>query len=220
MKTLVRAFAVATALVASPALAADVIVDVPAPPVVDVAPAFTWTGAYVGVQLGFLNADLDATDAGVGLADADGFLGGVHAGYNFEVAGFVVGAYADIDFTNADIDDGFTFLGTDESAGEVDLIARGMLKVGTAFDRALIYAQGGFAYLQTDLSPVGIDEDVDDFGYAVGAGVDFAVTDNVIVGADYVFHRFDDFGDGDDEIGVDGVDINAHTFRAKLAYKF
>ena len=227
IRTLLAATAIAA--VSAPAFAADVIDVIPEPPVAVEVP-FSWTGAYVGGQIGFLNADISADTAAFNiLADADGFLGGVHAGFNGEFAGFVVGVYADIDFTSADIDLGEI----DPSIGDVDYIARGMVKAGAGLGRALLYAQGGFAYIEADIDALDaaftvdgntVDVvtdggDVDEFGYAIGAGVDFAVTDNVIVGADYIYHNFDGFGEELLGEGTD-IDVNAHTFRAKFAYKF
>ena len=231
----IRAFAAATALVAfaAPAMAADIIVDVPAPPVVVDTP-FTWTGAYVGVQVGYVNANGDFDDNIAGtpdlIVDADDIIGGVHAGFNYQFAsGFVLGAYVDIDGTNADIDV-FSTVGVGQAAvGEINYVARGMVKAGYAIDRALVYAQGGVAYIDADFDPLvtfsGAAENDSDWGYALGAGVDYALTDNVILGADYVYHRFDDLGIDPNILPATlgnplESEIDAHTFRAKLSYKF
>ena len=231
IRTLLAATAIAA--VSAPAFAADVIDVIPEPPVAVEVP-FSWTGAYVGGQIGYLNADIeiDVNDTVFDdqfslIADADGFLGGVHAGVNFELAGFVVGAYADIDFTSADIDLG----AIDPGVGDVNYVARAMAKVGAGLGRTLLYAQGGVAYIDADFDAgftfSGEDESDDEFGYVVGAGVDFAVTDNVIIGADYLYHNFDGLGETNAIVGdadVTGVnsdtDVDAHTFRAKFAYKF
>ena len=217
----------AVAALAVPAYAADVIEAIPAPPVAVEVP-FTWTGAYIGAQVGFLNAEVDVDIPGAPFnvkADADGFIGGVHAGYNFEFSGLVVGLYADIDATDANIDLG----AIDPKVGEVNYVARGMVKVGYALDRALVYAQGGVAHVDADFDPVfnasGVAESDSETGYVVGAGFDFAVTDNVTLGADYLYHNFDGLGEGDailGNIGGDNLesDVNAHTFRTKFAYKF
>ena len=218
MKTIIRAAAAALALSAAPALAADAIVDIPEPPVA-VAVPFTWTGAYVGAQVGYLDAfDMDNPIAGINQdVDIDGFIGGVHAGYNYQFAsGLVVGAYVDVDFTGADVDiENFA-----NQVGDANYVARGMAKVGYGLGRALAYGQLGVAYVDADLDGVlGNLGGIDSFGYAVGAGVDYAVTDKIIVGADYLYHNFDDFNDTS---GVDtsSIDLDAHTIRAKFSYKF
>ena len=192
------------------ALAADPapLPDAPAPAAVP----FTWTGAYVGAQLGYLDSDLDV--AGTPGA-ADGFVGGVHLGYDWQLGGnLLLGAYADVDFSDAEIEVGGA------RAGELDFVARGMAKLGYGgLDRTLLYAQGGIAYLSVDVPGLG-DPDLDEAGWAAGVGVDFAVSDKMAVGADYLYHEFDGVGSGSDQFGTDDVDVDAHTVRAKFRYKF
>ena len=242
IRALVASTVLGAALVATPALAADAIVDIPQPPVVvDVAPSFTWTGAYVGVQAGYSDFVADDNPVAGRDVDIDGFVGGVHAGYNYQFdngtgRGLVLGAYVDIDFGSLDIDlEGRT--GAPDpinGVGEIDYIARGMAKAGYGFGRVLGYVQGGVNYIDGSTSlPAGSlpalaerDGDIDGFGYSVGAGVDVAVTDNIVVGADYLF---EDFGSADEfrsdatalgTINNDSIDLDGHTFRAKLSYKF
>ena len=240
MKHLVRGLILTAAVISTPALAADVIVDAPAP--LDVAPSFTWAGGYIGGQIGYLDAtDSDNTIVGtnagavvVGGRDttADGFIGGIHAGYNFDLGGFVAGVYGDVDFSSASVDlqartaplPGPVLNGV----GDVDYIARGLVKAGYAVDRVFGYAQGGIAFVDLDIdTSIGgeiFDADLDSYGYAVGVGVDFAVTNNVTVGGDYLFHNFSDFDDVTGSLGTtissSALDLDAHTFRAKFAYKF
>ena len=219
MKTIIRAAAAALALCAAPALAADAIVDIPEPPVaVDV--PFTWTGGYVGAQFGYLDA---VDDNGNNIAtlggdvDIDGFIGGVHAGYNYQFAsGLVLGAYVDVDFTGADLD----LENVANQVGDANYVARGMVKAGVGVGRALVYAQGGLAYVDADLDGVlGNFGDIDSFGYAIGAGLDYAVTDKIVLGADYIYHNFSDFDDTGG-LNTSAVDLDAQTVRAKFSYKF
>ena len=229
MKTLLRISAATLALAAAPAFAADVIESIPTPPVAIEVP-FTWTGAYVGGQVGYLGASDDDADGieiiGVdddddgeidvigGDIDGDGFIGGIHAGYNYQFgSGLVLGAYADIDFASVDVD----IDGVADDVADVNYVARGMAKVGYGVGRALVYGQAGVAFVDIDLD--GTDDDLDSTGYALGAGVDYALTDNVILGADYLYHNFSVF---DDAGGLDtsDLDLDAHTVRAKFSYKF
>ena len=203
--------ATATCLPSGHALAADLIGS-PEP----VAVPFTWTGPYFGIQAGYLGGDVDAAGTE---GDADAFIGGVHLGYDHQFSGIlggglVVGAFADLDFaTEGSIEVG----GVD--IGEVDYVARGMAKVGFGLDRALLYAQGGVAYLGAEV-PALDDPDLNEFGWSAGVGVDYAITNKLAVGADYLYHEFDDVGSGTDQFATDGVDVDAHTFRAKFRYKF
>ena len=216
--TSIRAILTATALsaFAMPALAADVIESIPTPPVaVDV--PFTWTGGYVGFQLGGLDTLEEDGDSIAGLngdVDIDGFIGGVHAGYDYQFAnGLVLGAYVDVDLSSANVD----LEGVANDVGELDYVARGMVRAGYGFGRVLGYVQGGYAYTEAEID--GIDEELDSGGYAVGLGAEYAVFENVSVGADYLYHRFNDF---DDIGGIDAseLDFDVHTVRAKFSYRF
>ena len=209
INTTIRTLAVIGAVTLAPAaMAADAIVDIPQPPLAEPAPIFTWTGAYIGAQAGYSDFVADDNPVAGRDVDIDGFVGGVHAGYNYQFdngtgRGFVVGAYVDIDFGQLDIDlEGRTGApNAINGVGEIDYIARGMAKAGYGFGRVLGYVQGGVNYADGSVSvnPALIpslaepDGDIDGFGYSVGAGIDVAVTDNIVVGADYLF---EDFGSG------------------------
>ena len=232
MQSALRTLAVSATLFTVPAMAADIIHA----PSVEIEPGFTWTGAYVGVQGGWLDAfDVDASQTPIGSdITIDAYFGGIHAGYNVQFDGVVVGVYADVDmaFTSSKIDlrppqPGIYRGG---SIGEADYVVRGLGKAGFALDRTFGYVQGGFAYLSATanaLAPSGapfITGDLGSFGYAIGAGVDFAVTPNVIVGGDYLYHRFSNFDNVTTTAGatvdLSGLDVTANTFRGKIAYKF
>ncbi|VVT31891.1 outer membrane protein [Rhizobium sp. EC-SD404] len=193
------AVALASTVMSPSAFAADAVVyNEPAPASAPmIAPGFDWTGPYIGVQAGYAWADLDVGPATI---DADGVLGGVHAGYNYDLGGFVVGAEIDYDFANIEIDGGI---------GEVDGVARGKLRAGVDLGRVMVYGTGGVAYATADT----VLGDLSDFGWAAGAGVDFAATDNIIVGAEYLYHDFSNFDDS-------GIDVNVHTLKAKVSFKF
>ncbi len=96
------------------------------------------------------------------------------------------------------------------------------------------YITGGVAYTQlrniiasaedtaaksrtVDLSDWVCDEKKTMVGYTLGGGVDFAMTDNVIVRAEY---RYSDFGKK--KFGYDKVEMSYKTndFRVGVAYKF
>lgn len=188
MKKLLTGAALAV-LFASPAFAADMIQSPePAPAPVVVQPTFSWTGFYVGGQLGYGWANADPGDN-----DSD-VVGGGHVGYNYDMGGWVIGAEADYDFMNQNFGNGVG----------IDGIARGKLRVGADLGRTLLYGTGGVAYAVGDSSESKV-------GYAVGAGIDYAATDHVIVGAEYTYNKFSD---------MDGVDANVHSITARVGYKF
>ncbi|EJF78313.1 outer membrane protein [Bartonella birtlesii] len=108
------------------------------------------------------------------------------------------------------------------------------VRVGFSVDRMMPYITGGVAYTQlrniiasaedtaaksrtVDLSDWVCDEKKTMVGYTLGGGVDFAMTDNVIVRAEY---RYSDFGKK--KFGYDKVEMSYKTndFRVGVAYKF
>jgi outer membrane immunogenic protein len=97
--------------------AADLPARTPPPPVVAVAPVFTWTGFYAGIHGGYISNDSEARLigdgagllAGAGTAgaiptrrglDSDGFAFGGQVGYNVQFGQFVAGIEADIAYTD------------------------------------------------------------------------------------------------------------------------
>lgn len=199
MKRLLTATLLATVFAGS-AFAADAIVyNEPTPPAAPMAPESNWTGPYIGGQVGYGWVDPDLPGV-----DGEGIVGGVHAGYNHDLGGFVVGAEVDYDFADLEMED--EILG---DVGQIDGIARAKVKGGVDLGRVLPYVTAGGAYAHGDVA----GEDVDDVGFVVGGGVDYAATDNIIVGAEYLYHNFNSFDDTN-------VDVDVHTVRAKASFKF
>ncbi|WP_354189616.1 outer membrane protein [Bartonella silvatica] len=107
------------------------------------------------------------------------------------------------------------------------------VRVGfTALDRIMPYVAGGVAYAQlqrTDTTKVtGSDEaeiahaktfnkSKTFVGFTIGGGVDFAMTDNVLLRAEY---RYSDFGKKAFEKGADKTSYKTNDFRVGVAYKF
>ncbi|CDO46479.1 hemin-binding protein E [Bartonella henselae] len=106
------------------------------------------------------------------------------------------------------------------------------VKVGFVVDRMMPYIAGGVAYTQLqnifekeadktkkaiDISDVIHDEKKTMVGYTLGGGIDFAMTDNVIVRAEY---RYSDYGKkkfADEKIEMR---YKTNDFRVGVAYKF
>ena len=227
MKTFVIAAALACG--AFPAFAADAVVELPP---VEMQPVFSWTGGYVGVQGGYLWGDshIDVLSAG-DYADPQpaGFLGGIYGGYNYQLpSNLVVGI--DVDIVKADataFGQGYFQNGTPAPAGsgfnaesKWSGAVRGRL--GYAAGRFLPYVAGGVAFTDLDyfLYPQRIAADTQAMiGWTVGAGVEYALTDNLIGRFEY---RYSDFGSDNFELlGIsDKVDYTTSEVRFGLAYKF
>ena len=149
----------ATAL-AAPAFAGGLNEPEPQPVIVEpvfVAPTADWSGFYAGAQLGY--ADLDSNGAGL---DGNGTLGGVHAGYRWDLGTTVLGIEGDYDSASVDLG------GT---TGTLDNVARLKLIAGADLGSTLLYATGGVAYADATVGGVGLSDN----GYFLGAGIGYAV---------------------------------------------
>jgi outer membrane immunogenic protein len=209
MKTLL--LGLSFSLLASTAYAADAIVE----EVVDVGPVFVWTGGYVGVQGGYAWGDgrLEETD-GPDFVDfePDGFIGGVYAGYNYQMSNNVV-IGAEVDAVYADVDD------FQELSQDLNWSAAARLRLGYAVDRFLPYVAGGVAFGDVESSndsDINLDETY--VGWTIGGGFDYAFTDNLLFRAEY---RFTDFGSEScvDAGGLE-MDLQTNEVRFGIAYKF
>lgn len=208
--------ALGLALLSTTAMAAD-LPSRRAPPVFvpPPIPAFTWTGFYVGAQAGYEFGKSNGlaynnrTGALVGAnsANENGFIGGGHVGYLFSTqslpflggfgnnlfgGGLVAGVEGDANYSSARAN---YLLGTIQNGSRDDIQGSVRGRLGVSVDRVLFYATGGAAFGGLRNSYTGA-AGFDSFnrtrvGYTVGGGVEYAITNNVSVRAEY---RYTDFG--------------------------
>jgi outer membrane immunogenic protein len=195
------------------AFAADLTPPPPPPPPV---PIFSWTGLYVGGQIGYA-WDHDSVSAFfpgpnfssgfpafgvVSFSDSpNGVIGGVHVGYNLQINQWVAGVEGTVDGTSVSrsgVFNPFGFATLDESS-----TVQGSIRVraGIAFDRVLLYGTGGAAFAGIDnvyttsltSPPFFLTERVSRTrsGWTAGGGLEYAVTNNWSIRAEY---RYSDFG--------------------------
>ena len=239
MKTFLMA-GVAVILSAGATFAADM--PMAATPEEAVAPEFDWSGFYAGVQVGFARSETHTTlvddhnatgyvdfSEGDGFdAESDGIVGGGHIGFNWQAGAFVFGAEGAL--FGADLED--TFIHNpdlDEYTTSVDFIATVSGRIGFAFDRALIYAKGGYAGANVSLDysdPDPFEASVEEWhhGFNVGGGIEYAVTDSIILGVEYTFISLGEeaftIEDGPGDRVDFESDLEIQTITAKLSYKF
>ena len=164
--------------------AADPVPYTPAPVVMDNG----WTGPYGGIQLGYGSMDL-------GGAGDEGWIYGAQLGYDYQMGNnFVVGA--ELDWVGSDM----SFGGTD-----LDSLQHAKLRAGYGMGDALVYATGGVARADTTIG--------DDLGWAIGGGVEYKVTPNIGLGAEYLYNKFDDFN------GT-GNDLDGSTVAMRVNFRF
>jgi outer membrane immunogenic protein len=234
--------ATATLAAASTAFAADIARPVyKAPPVV--VPAYSWSGCYVGGNAGWSGLSQSATTnpfpspgfgapavGGAGLSgfgllptghdlDDSGFIGGVHAGCNYQVSNWVFGIEGDYEWMKRDVTTSVNALATFPAAGPLpawnmtangsnDWLASLRGRIGVAWDRTLFYATGGVAWTDTSytvtatglasgggvINVVGVNS-AGSFGdtktgWVLGGGIEYALGPNWLIRAEYLHYEF------------------------------
>jgi outer membrane immunogenic protein len=115
------------------------------------APACDWSGFYIGLNAGVTNYTLRITDVddwdsfSTREYDTGAFIGGGQVGYNLQFGQLVLGVEADASGSTAKISKSSN--GEDQfDYGKVDFLTTARLRMGVAFDKALVYVTGGGAY--------------------------------------------------------------------------
>jgi outer membrane immunogenic protein len=210
----------AVAVISAPAVAADMRMPMKAapPPVVAV---FNWTGFYIGGFVGGAVADGDAesTPPANGLVTYNGplgnsysldssFIGGGTIGYNWQPVGsqFVLGIEGEVGYLRLrrSVADANNTLLTGPNGFDSTHIGDwyGVIagRAGIAFDRVLLYAKGGVAFVDksynwTDtcvVAPCGpstlsITNSDTQVTWAAGAGVEWAFAPNWSLKGEYLY---------------------------------
>lgn len=187
------------------------------------APMFTWTGFYLGANLGGGWGEFSHGGVRRFIGDPSGFIAGGQVGYNYQVNQFVLGLEADLQYS--DMHSGSQGPGAPLiSKAEIEYFGTVRGRVGYAFDRFLPYLTGGFAYGNTKIAlrpgvtinGIGSD-DAALYGWTVGAGLEYAVTNNITVRGEYLYVDLEkkNYFNGGAKIGTD-----FSVVRAALNYKF
>jgi len=248
MKKLLLTGVAVSALFSGSAIAADLRVA----PAYRAAPAafFSWTGCYIGGNVGYGRSSynqqiqFDDTDTAPEQTFTDslspkGVVGGLQGGCNYQMGNIVYGVEGDYSWANRTDSHAYAF----GAAGDADSAAfsaktkslwsvRG--RVGLAQDRALVYLTAGWGGARFDynyalndngaISAANLTFNTD--GIVFGGGLDYALTHNIIVGAEYLHYAFGDdkpllpvavIGPNpQDHINLKSVDV----VRVRASYKF
>jgi outer membrane immunogenic protein len=213
-----------SAVMASPALAADLSMQGGAPYYAP-PPIFTWTGGYVGANASFGFGRYTSGGQSY-FGNADGGLFGLTAGYNYQSGPLVFGVEGDIDFGSVS-GTGYPAPGT-SATGSVNGEGSIRARFGYAFDHTLVYVTGGYtgANLKGSLADLSAAPNFYDSqstylnGFVVGTGIEYALTRNISVKAEYLFSDYGAgglFGYTRDSIGS-GLLLS--TIRAGVNYHF
>lgn len=199
--------------------------------------AYDWSGPYIGLQAGYAWGDLDVTtfaDAGGGpvagaggSTDIKGFIGGAHAGWNFQIESIVLGLEADIN--GSTVDGTFTFANGDDFTADIDVAGSFRGRLGFAFDRALIYGTGGLAIASVELGTLNFgagirEKDTQTYvGYTVGGGIEYAFSDSLSGRIEY---RYTDLGTENFDweaafpVANGDYDLDYHMVQGGLSWHF
>jgi opacity protein-like surface antigen len=232
----------ATLLFAGPALAADLGKPPPAYKAPALMPVSSWAGFYIGIHGGYgwgheslsfadpIFAELFPTSN-----SPKGGVFGVQAGYNWQFGTFVTGL--EVDFSGADLKDSKsnTFLIEDEvtltatTSSKVDYFGSFRARAGVLLmPDWLLYGTAGLGWAHDKLT-LTLSDNVGDsasasaskdhVGWAAGAGVEYKLTPNLLLRAEYLHYGFGsatyDFGGepANSKLSIDVV-------RGGLSYKF
>ena len=179
------------------AFAADLPTPRPSAPLP--APAYNWTGFYIGINGGYGSGNSNWSDGPVGTTGSfptTGFLVGGTAGVNYQIDQYVFGIEGDGDWTNLKGNSGSTCGAIsavvpppDSCQTQSEWLATVRGRVGYALDRTLLYVTGGAAFgnIQTGLNPPATYDNSVETGWTVGAGVEFGLTQNLTAKVEYLF---------------------------------
>jgi outer membrane immunogenic protein len=229
---------VALAALAGQAFAADLPSRKEAPVYVAPAPIFSWTGFYVGADIGGSWGNNNVTvPAAFGAnfshnATNDGVIGGGFVGYNYQFNNFVIGLQGEFDGTSNGNSRFLDPFGRFETRFGQDWIASVDGRLGwAAWDRTLLYVIGGVAWDQqtasvTDnLSGFSLSRSVTRTGYDIGGGLEYAFNYNWTARIEYRYYNFGSTNTAFlDPLLVAGAfyrtTLTDNVVRAGLAYKF
>ncbi len=227
------------AFFAAGAHAADLPIRKAPPPLV--APAFSWTGFYIGLNaggaFGTSRQDEITNPSTTGNFDVSGGLVGATIGYNVQFNQIVLGAEADFDWANVRGSHACPNNGTPtgfECSTQSDYLGTVRGRFGYAIDNLLLYGTAGVAFgnIKQRFSPPfppapavsysGASSDR--IGPVVGAGIEYALSSNWSVKAEYLYTSLNTFTCGIQCTGVAGevakIKLDQNIVRLGVNYHF
>jgi outer membrane immunogenic protein len=203
--------ALVLACVAQPSFAADMPARVAKAPAPVAAPLFNWSGFYLGSYIGWQKSEyVDVDDPPS--EEIKGWTTGYIAGWNYQTGNWVWGIEGDYGLSYADGPGNGNFTGA-----KIKAVANARVRAGWAFDRVLWFVAGGVSWAN-----LGIEHNpyqTETFrGWTLGAGVDWAYSESLILRLEYLFADFKErtmLADNH-RISYD----NQHTIRVAALWRF
>jgi outer membrane immunogenic protein len=225
------------------ALAADMAVKAPPPP--PPVPVASWTGFYLGGNIGggwSNNKFIDNFSAPFGAVDstpkASGVVGGVEAGYNYQINWLLLGIEGDFTWSGATGSGScFPLLAPQTCTADPRWIADVVGRVGGIVGPALFYVRGGPAWMHdtyTDLALPGalppalpgvlFTAHETTPGWTVGGGVEYLFLPNWSARLEYDYYGFRNenviFNGGPGNVFSEIIKENMQTVTIGVNYHF
>lgn len=149
MKKLFVASIAAAAFCGTPALAADLPMKAPPPP----APVYSWTGCYIGANVGggwgTDGAWQDTAGLSHGGQNFSGVIGGGQVGCDYQINAWVIGIAGMLDGSDLTGSATDPFNTTFTSHTQVTMVDTATARLGYTFGSSLLYVDGGAAWSTT-----------------------------------------------------------------------
>jgi outer membrane immunogenic protein len=199
-----------------------------------IAPAYSWSGFYVGGVAGYgslraRHCDASPSDFCDPITNPHGWNAGLTLGYNLQWARWVLGIEGDVSWADMKASSPSTaFFGCGgQCSTSIDSFETLRARAGWAFDRALIYvtAGAGWTQLTAKLGPTSAYDTTTKTSFVGGTGFEFALWQNWSAKAEYLyFTKLGDFAyDTMGACGSPGCFVRAkgmNEFRVGLNYRF
>ena len=160
----------------------------------------------------------------------EGVSYGIGAGYDFDAGGVVLGLEAEYTGSTAEVE---------VNEGDVEAFGIGNVSAGRdlylgarvgvkANDDLLVYAKGGYTNATYDIRTVGGNveyrADIDTDGFRVGAGLEYAMSNNTFAKVEYRYSNYssaeiDYEGDAPD-VDLGEIDLDRHQVMAGFGFRF
>lgn len=188
--------------------AADLPVPAAPPAYYPATAVYNWGGGYIGINGGYGfgksswgDGSNPSGNTSTGDFNINGGLAGVTAGVSGQWGAFVLGVEGDFDWQNLRGTSSSSFctsLFTSQAIGAAPAglscrtasswVGTIRARFGYAWDRVLLYGTAGGAGASINTALTGLpNQNHADFGWAAGAGVEVALTDNWTFKAEYLF---------------------------------
>ena len=184
-------------------------------------PSFTWTGFYIGPNLGVAwpggNITDSITGTNLGVTGGAAFIGGGQLGYNYQInPNIVLGVEWLMDGVASNNNSNIVVIPTISDVFQTSvrsdwfttLTGRiGFTGSGPDWDRVLVYIKGGAAWVQNQVTVADLSTGLSvgasriDSGWVAGAGLEYALTPNWTIRFEY-----DYIGLGNSTVGTMLVD--------------